>query len=207
MNKHLKKFLSDESGFALVKGPLFSIEARGKIADAMVHFPWKGRNVVRKWLKPANPRDIDQKIIRQKLSAAGKNTWAVSTPTAVLADGSAMYKMIKAKTPADNIWNAFFAKSIVNSVKNEADMTAAMSALAGTIAQTNWRCCALELGLSDITGDMYATTITPELQLFLGALAAYNLALSDATNAYSTYPSNWLAAVISQFATDYTQIY
>ena len=33
-----------------------SMSASGKIADAIVYFTWKGRNVVRQWLVPANPQ-------------------------------------------------------------------------------------------------------------------------------------------------------
>jgi len=40
---------------AKVDGPLFSLEARGKIGQAIVFFPWKGRHAVRRWLKPTNP--------------------------------------------------------------------------------------------------------------------------------------------------------
>lgn len=40
---------------AKVTGPLYSLSASGKIAGAMVFFPWKGLNVVRQWLKPSNP--------------------------------------------------------------------------------------------------------------------------------------------------------
>ena len=45
---------------AKVDGPLLSLEARGKVADAIVFFPWKGRHVVRQWLKPTNPMDTLQ---------------------------------------------------------------------------------------------------------------------------------------------------
>ena len=58
---------------AKVKGPLFSLEARGKVGNALVHFPWKGRNVVRAYTIPSNPQAITQKLIRQKLSSLGKN--------------------------------------------------------------------------------------------------------------------------------------
>ena len=58
---------------AKVTGPLFSIEARGKIADAMVHFPWKGLNVVRGWVKPANKKSEDQGDIRLMVGGLGRS--------------------------------------------------------------------------------------------------------------------------------------
>jgi len=57
---------------AKVSAPLFSLEARGKIADAMVFFPWKGRHVVRQWLKPSNPKLTLQGDIRQTLGGLGR---------------------------------------------------------------------------------------------------------------------------------------
>jgi len=57
---------------AKVTGPLFSIEARGKIADAMVHFPWKGLNVVRGWVKPANKQTADQGDARVIMGGLGR---------------------------------------------------------------------------------------------------------------------------------------
>jgi len=195
---------------AKVEGPLFSLEARGKIGDVMVHFPWKGRNVVRKWLKPTNPRDIDQKIIRQKLASFGKCLAAMETPGTVLPNGSAAVVAWKAKTPATQIWNAYFTKKGMEHVANDSSFTAGLSAaLFATDMTTTWRCCAIELGLDTIlsTADAYATDISPELQLFMAAYAAYAVELSTATDIYSSYPSNWTAAQISQFATDFTAGY
>jgi hypothetical protein len=57
---------------AKVTGPLFSIEARGKIADAMVHFPWKGLNVVRGWVMPANKKSADQGDVRLMIGGLGR---------------------------------------------------------------------------------------------------------------------------------------
>ena len=58
---------------AKLVGPFMSLEARGKLGDALVAFGWKGRNVLRAWTVPSNPRSINQKIIRQKFEAMGKN--------------------------------------------------------------------------------------------------------------------------------------
>lgn len=195
--------MSNQDG-AIVKGPLFSIEARGKIADAMVHFPWKGRNLVRKWLKPANPRDVDQQIIRQKMAACGKAVKLVSVPSATLANGSKLYAMIKALTPADNIWNAYFTKTILDNTKTDGNFTELSDDLFGTIGQTYWECCAEALGMAALTGAQFATEISPALQLANAALGAYLLDLCDDTVHYSTYPTNWLSDEVSQFATDFT---
>jgi hypothetical protein len=192
---------------ALLQGPLFSLEARGAVGEALVYFPWKGRACVRKYLIPANPQDVDQKIIRQKLGAIGYAQSFVSTPSATLADGSALYKMIKDLTPADNIWNAYIVKTVIDYVKTDGNFTALSAALYATNQTANWIAAAEALGIEDLTGAAFATEIKKELILFMQAYGAYALGLCDATKDYGTHPSNWDDATISQFATDFTAAY
>lgn len=45
---------------AKVLTPLLSFSASGKIADTLVAFTWKGINVMRQYVKPANPKTADQ---------------------------------------------------------------------------------------------------------------------------------------------------
>ena len=53
---------------AKLNAPLFSFEARGKIANALVYFPWKGINVVRKYVIPTNPQTTLQTTQRGYLT-------------------------------------------------------------------------------------------------------------------------------------------
>ncbi|MDD5457488.1 MAG: hypothetical protein PHV30_10730 [Candidatus Margulisbacteria bacterium] len=55
---------------AKVTGPLFSVDARGKIADTIVFMGWRGLKTVRRWLKPANPRTVAQVTTRNFFSTA-----------------------------------------------------------------------------------------------------------------------------------------
>ena len=196
--KEVKKIM------AKLTAPLLSLEARGALGEAIVYFPWKGRNVARAWTKPANPRDIDQQIIRQKLAGMGKNTKAIETPKTGLANGSKIYQLIKDETPATQIWNAYFVKKALDDLKTEANFTELSTDLFGcesTIAE--WRCAATGLAFDTLTGPAYATTISPELQFIMGAYAAYKLALSGSTSIYNDYPTNWTTGKIEDFATDY----
>jgi len=193
---------------AKVTGPLFSLEARGKIGDAMVHFPWKGRFCVRRWLKPTNPRDIDQKLIRQKIAAIGKAIGKVITPGSVLANGAALVVAIKAKTPATQIWNAYLVKKAMEQISTDATYVAEISAIVSAADTSDiWSGCATELVMAEITGAGFATTIPAVDQLAMAAWGAYKMELSDATHIYSTHPSAWTTAMISQFATDFTAAY
>lgn len=49
---------------AKVTGPLFSIDARGALADAIVFSSWKGIPYVRQYVIPFNPQTVDQMEIR-----------------------------------------------------------------------------------------------------------------------------------------------
>jgi hypothetical protein len=49
---------------AKVVGPLFSVDARGKLADSLVVLGWRGRKTVRMWKKPANPKTAAQQLTR-----------------------------------------------------------------------------------------------------------------------------------------------
>ena len=55
---------------AKLNAPLLSFGASGKIADALVFFPWKGINAVRQFVVPANPKTTAQQTQRGYLADA-----------------------------------------------------------------------------------------------------------------------------------------
>jgi hypothetical protein len=55
---------------AKVNAPLFSFNAAGKIAKALVYFGWKGLDVVRSYVIPANPKTAAQVTQRGYLTEA-----------------------------------------------------------------------------------------------------------------------------------------
>jgi len=67
---------------AKVTGPLYSMTASGKIADAMVFFSWKGISVVRQWLIPKNKKSGEQGDYRLILGATGRVCGAVKPTSA-----------------------------------------------------------------------------------------------------------------------------
>jgi len=70
---------------ALVNGPLFSLQASGKLADAIVFSRWKGRPYVREAVTPSNPKSAAQVAMRAcmrfcaqawaAVGAAAKGSW------------------------------------------------------------------------------------------------------------------------------------
>jgi len=57
---------------AKVTGPLFSVSASGKFAQALVYSSWKGSNVVRELVVPANPQTGAQGDRRTMLGGLGR---------------------------------------------------------------------------------------------------------------------------------------
>ena len=189
---------------AKLVGPFMSLEARGKLGDALVAFVWKGRNVLRAWTVPSNPRSNDQKLIRQKFASMGKNTKFIREIQTDLLSGSAMYQLIKAVTPSAQIWNAYFAKAALDDLKVDSAFTELSDSISdGIFAGTEFALAAGTLGMTPITGAPYATEISPKMQLAMGAYAAYKLNLSGKTSLYQSYPSEWTTAQITNFAQDY----
>lgn len=54
---------------AKVNAPLFSFNASGQIAKALVYFGWKGIDVVRSYVVPTNPKSEDQRTQRGYLKS------------------------------------------------------------------------------------------------------------------------------------------
>lgn len=55
---------------AKLKAPLFSFSAAGKLGNSLVYFGWKGLQVVRQYVIPANPDTTGQSTQRDILKAA-----------------------------------------------------------------------------------------------------------------------------------------
>ena len=189
---------------AKLVGPFMSLEARGKLGDAIVAFVWKGRNVLRAWTIPSNPQSEGQKLIRQKFAAMGKNTKVIKEIQSDLPAGSEMYQLIKAVTPAAQIWNAEFAKAALDDLKVDGNYTVFAAAIAACdFVSEAFSLAAGTLGMAAITGAPYASEISPQMQLAMGAYAAYKLNLSGKCSLYDTAPETWTTKQVTDFATAY----
>ena len=82
-----------------LNGPLFSMDARGKLADALVFSIWKGRNYARALVTPSNPQSGPQtgmrsmmKFLSQEwtnLDAAEKADWLTRAQQTVISNFNA----------------------------------------------------------------------------------------------------------------------
>jgi len=196
---------------AKVDGPLMSMEARGKLADSLVFFPWKGRHVVREWLKPTNKKSTLQGYVRASLKAIGKNIAGIFSKANGDAVDSALYALCTDKAPADMNWNAFLAQGFLDRLQTAGtfvtgsftDLVDAYSSL-NTDVLTAFKTNATALGILDFAFDYgYTTNIEAGCILYFGALAAYYNSL-EASAPYNTIPDSWAASDVNTFKSDYT---
>lgn len=165
--------------------PLLGVEARGKIGNALVYMPiphaTHGLTSVRVWTVPKNPKTGAQGDVRLKMKAVGHGISAmyrlpITSPTVF----APIITAIKAVTPATQIWNAFFVKTLCGDAF--ATLNASRTAYASPAFTITWESSASSLGIldQDVT---YATIdpITAGEILFLHARAAYDLDLAIAT--------------------------
>lgn len=192
---------------AKVEGPLMSIEARGKIADAIVFFPWKGRHVVRQWLKPTNPQSTAQGFARSALKAIGKWVKEIVCTSKGGALDSDLYALCTSKAPAGLNWNAFIGQAFLDLLQTAGtfvtgsltDLIDAYSSL-GTDVLAAFRTNATALGMADFTFEYgYTTNLEAGCQLYFGALAAYHASLEPSAP-YNTDPDSWAASDVDDFA-------
>jgi len=188
---------------AKVDGPLFSLGARGKIADAMVFFPWKGRHVVRQWIIPTNKQSTLQGYIRAALKAIGK--WI-----GVIVDESVVMAGATDNVPAGLNWNAWLGGGflgllqsggtlVTSSLQNLVDEYSSLAETLLTAFKTN----ATALALVDFAlGYGYTDNIEAGLQLYFGAKACYEREIYT-TAPYTIDPASWAVSDVDNFKTDH----
>ena len=90
---------------------MFSLDARGKFAGALVFSNLKGRPVVRQLVVPANPQSSDQQVARNRVRVYGAIQHFINA-TALLGDGrTSMDKdLLIAAAPAGQAWNGNLVK-------------------------------------------------------------------------------------------------
>lgn len=194
---------------AKVEGPLFSLSASGQIGKAMVFGSWKGRNVVRGYTIPANPKSTVQGYVRAALKQISKWVKVVSNKKSGDAVDSVVYQACTVKAPAGLNWNGFIGAGWLDKLQVGGTfqttafeaLVAEYSALAATDLAA-WETEATALSLEDFTFEYgYTTNIPAGLQLYAGAYAAYQQQIL-ATAPYNTTPASWVLADVTNFKAD-----
>lgn len=189
---------------AKVTGPLFSIGARGKLGQAIVYSFWKGVNVVREYLIPANPQTGKQGDRRLILGGLGR------APKYVQAE-SPFKGYAKAVAPSGQSWISYFVKYIMvtycASVSNFEDLYDAFDTHG---AAADWITEAEGLGLVtfDVTYKDTVKTFHSGLQLYCLALYGVDQQNLDNTkfnvSPYTAAIDTWDLAKIQEMVADFT---
>lgn len=184
---------------AKVTGPLFSIGARNKFASALVYFPWKGLNIVRELVKPAQPREPAVMNVRIKMKALGKVSNA-------FYNGSALADAIREKTPSGSVWNADWIGVAIKQFQNtDAKYDALETEFDAHLAKADFTTCASGLGLVDevlcVEGKCadHPATYVAGLTIYSLAKACWYRQVLDENLVAYTDPAGWDAAAITAF--------
>lgn len=186
---------------AKVGGPLLSVSASGKIADSLVFFGWKGVNVVRGWVKPANPQVASQGDQRIMVGGTGRAVGEIKKEKA-FAQQLIDLKLI----PGGQTKQSFLVKYILNHYLTDATAYAVqLAALTAHTYSAEFGDAADALGLVEFDLD-YATidAYDKALGLYLIAKAAYDLGFEGTP--YTTYITAWVTADINGMINDFTNV-
>jgi hypothetical protein len=186
---------------AKVTGPLMSISATGKLADSIVFFGWKGINVVRQWLKPANPMSWRQGDQRLFMGGVGKAVGKIQPGKAIATQLSTLGLVV-----APNTKQSFLVQYILDNYLT--DYTSYATELAAVVAHT----ASLAFGtmadaLTIVDFDLAYASVAPfnkKLGLYLIAKALIANHLTGTP--YVSNITTWAAADVNGMVNDFTNV-
>lgn len=179
---------------AKVSGPLMSMSASGKIADAIVFAAWKGVAYVRQWVIPANPQSEGQGDQRIILGGTGRACGKVSVAGGFNTKLSAL-----GVVPSGQSKQSYLVKYILDHYLSTVTLyEAEIAELTGATAYTAWQTGATALGIADF--DLaYATTVAYDRGLGLRLLYKTQQALGFTGAVYTVTISAMTGADIDAF--------
>ena len=191
---------------AKLTGPLFSLDARGKLGKSLVFIGWKGIKTVRQWLVPANPKSTGQGNIRTVIGNLGKTIGKIIVDSA-FHDQLVNLELIPDQQTKQSYLVQYIKDNYITGAG--ATMTAAYNAqlalYTGSAGLTSWSAAAGNLVLTafNSTYDNIATW-QKGLGLFLLAKAAVALEFTGTPYTYAKAPASWTVSRIHAMITDMT---
>ncbi|MFZ2153989.1 MAG: hypothetical protein WAV16_02045 [Candidatus Moraniibacteriota bacterium] len=179
-----------------VTGPMHSDGASGQFAKSMVFGNWKGVNVVRKYVIPANPMSSGQGDQRIIMGGTGR----VAGKVTVAGDVNGQFATLGV-VPAGQSKQSYLVKYILDHILVDASALAAIqSEFAGHTADTDFTAEALALGLADF--DLSYATAAPftkgeQLYVLAKALIAIGLTGSPYTTALASWTLSEIQAMVA----------
>ena len=186
-------------------GPLYSLSASGKIADAMVYFAWKGVNVVREWLKPANPQSATQGNQRTLLGGTGRAVGEILPHPGATTVSKFAQQLIDLKLiPGGQTKQSFLVKYILDHYLTDATAFGTeLAAFTGHTYASVFQSSADDLGIVNFA--LAYDTIAPyDKGLGLYLIAKSAIALGFTGTPYISAIGDWLTADIEGMVADFT---
>lgn len=187
---------------AKVFGPLHSDGASGKLANSIVFFPWKGLNVVRKYLIPANPQTGTQGDARMILGGLGRAGHAPQFGSDFLTDA----KLVAG--PGETYVSAI-CKAIIDAyMPDGAGFETIYSAYNGHAQKSVFDSDAATLGLTTLDIPYKATTHSFAAGMQLYCLALYAILKKNPINGafnrapYTTALASWSSGDVGSLLSD-----
>lgn len=190
---------------AKTTGPLFSVGASGKFANALVFFPWKGLNVVREWLIPTNKMSAVQGNRRTMLGGTGRAVGEI-LPAAGNTTVSAFAQQLitLGLIPGGQTKQSFLVKYILDHYLTTPSAFVTMLAeFTGHTYSAVFGTSATALGLVDFSLP-YDTIAAYDKGLGLYLIAKAAVAFPLAGTPYTTPLASWVTADIEGMVTDFT---
>ena len=177
---------------AKVTGPLYSMTASGKIADAMVFFSNKGRACVRQWLIPKNAKTEDQGDRRLILGGVGRACGAVK-PTSTYET-----KLnVAVNIPNDQTRQSYLVKTIIEAYCSNATAFEAQNTLyEAHSAKADFDSSALSIGLVTLDVSYKGTPNSFGYGLMLYLLAKFGCDKAFSGTPYSVALASWTGTQI-----------
>ena len=176
-----------------------SMSASGKLADAIVFFTWKGRNVVRQWLVPANPQSTDQGDRRIIMGGTGRAVGKMVTD-APFHDQLIALELI----PGGQTKQSYMVKYILNNlISNATNYSTELACVKAHAASDHITEVADALVITAFDLD-YATIDPYDKRLGIYLMAKAAIALNFVLTPYTKTLSAWTGPQWSAFQTDLT---
>jgi hypothetical protein len=184
---------------AKVTMPLMSVGASGKLADSIVFFGWKGINVVRQWLKPANPQSAGQGDARIIMGGTGRCVGTIQ-PSSAFHQQLIDLNLI----PGGQTKQSYLVKYVIEHYLDTlTNYTAQLALCTGHTAYSEFG--SLADSLSIVEFDLaYADAAPYDKALGLYLLAKAAIALSFTGSPYDTALADWTATEVGEMGADFT---
>lgn len=179
--------------------PLMSVEARNKVANSLVFFPWKGIAVVRRWLKPTNPQSDGQGDQRIMMGGTGRAVGMI-----VAGSVFAQQLITLGLITGYQTKQSYLVKYILDNYLT--DLTTYSTQRTAYLAHTSsdaFEAAATTLGIVDFDLDYAAVeAYSKGLGLYLIAKAASALGFTGTP--YTTNITAWVTADVNGMINDFT---